>query len=143
MNLSQRETLVMRLLENAAERGDQCPGNAFIAGAIGAGSISAPPEVIKGLEKKGYISVQRFQRSRVVTICATGKQTAAVAMRCIGASVRRQTFAVINSQRWSQKACRLIRCAGHWAFPKLALAKCGARFAPGWGSRQHELFNCK
>ena len=78
MNLSQRETLVMRLLENAAERGDQCPGNAFIAGAIGAGSISAPPEVIKGLEKKGYISVQRFQRSRVVTICATGKQTAAV-----------------------------------------------------------------
>ena len=68
----------MRLLENAAERGDQCPGNAFIAGAIGAGSISAPPEVIKGLEKKGYISVQRFQRSRVVTICATGKQTAAV-----------------------------------------------------------------
>src|SRR3546814_8934868 len=44
-------------------------------GLIGASSDSTPPTIVRRLEEKGLIKVDRFQRSRRVYIVATDKWT--------------------------------------------------------------------
>jgi hypothetical protein len=43
---------------------------------IGCNSTSVPPSLVAKLERKGLITVKRYQRFREVTIIATGKTTA-------------------------------------------------------------------
>lgn len=73
--LPERARVVMSILRRAAENGDECPGNALIATAIGSNSPSGGSNIIAFLEANGMISVERSRTARVVTICATGQKT--------------------------------------------------------------------
>lgn len=70
------EALVYDAIFNAAERGEVCPIGLDIEMMIGASSTSMGPKMVRKLEEKGLIEVQRFQKYRIVTIVATGKSTA-------------------------------------------------------------------
>lgn len=69
------EAAILALIDEAASRGEKCPSNYTMADAIGyaANSIST---LIQHLEGKGYITVERGNAKRVVTILATGARTA-------------------------------------------------------------------
>lgn len=73
--LSAREALILAALEQAAERGLPCPDHADLNALIACTSTSTSPTIVRRLEEKGYIVVERFQRSRQVRIVATGKMT--------------------------------------------------------------------
>jgi hypothetical protein len=73
--LSPREALVYRELEAAATEGILCPTNAALARRIDAASSEAS-YLIRGLENKGFIRVERFNRARRIMIVPTGKATA-------------------------------------------------------------------
>lgn len=66
---------IYRLLNSAAEAGEQCPTNQEIADLIGYSSTSKSSDAIAALERAGRITVERFQCSRRVTITASGKST--------------------------------------------------------------------
>lgn len=70
----QRAQVVMAMLNGAAERGDDCPSNNLLGGAIDAAANTAG-NVVALLETMGLITVKRFIRARVVTIVSTGKST--------------------------------------------------------------------
>ncbi len=70
------EALVYDAIFNAAERGEVCPLGLDIEMMIGAISTSMGPKMVRKLEEKGLIEVQRFQKYRIVTIVATGRTTA-------------------------------------------------------------------
>jgi tRNA C32,U32 (ribose-2'-O)-methylase TrmJ len=70
------ESIVMRLLKDAAANGRPCPDNQTIARAIGAKSISSAARVVASLEQANFIVVDRSRNTRVVTIVATGAHTA-------------------------------------------------------------------
>ena len=74
--LAANEALIFKLLEAAANRGEACPSNALLASHMGFASKSGPVKVMKNLERAGMISVQRYQRDRVVCITSTNKRTA-------------------------------------------------------------------
>lgn len=76
--LSANAKAVMAMLERAVEAGYPCPSNYEIAAALGAGSISIGPAVLDQLARAGLISIERGQRTRVVTVIANGKRTAGV-----------------------------------------------------------------
>jgi hypothetical protein len=73
--VNERIKVTMQMLVRAAENKCDCPGNAEIATAIGAASMSAGANIISTLETMGLIQVQRGRMSRVVTIVATGART--------------------------------------------------------------------
>lgn len=73
--LSAIDRNVLALLQASAEAGEACPSNEAIAEAVGFNSVAAPPGVLSRLERRGFIRVGRFQRSRIVTIVATGQST--------------------------------------------------------------------
>lgn len=75
--LSPREALLYRELEIAAAEGAPCPSNVDLSGCIN-GSASEASNVLRGLELKGFVHVERSNRERCVTIIATGKATAPV-----------------------------------------------------------------
>lgn len=74
--LNEYERITLKMLEQAAEAGVPCPSNLDIEMELGCNSTSVAPTVVKMLEDKGIISVTRYQRTRDVTILATGKSTA-------------------------------------------------------------------
>lgn len=74
-----REAVVLRMLNAAAEAGVRCPTNQEIADALGMASTGGPARLVAALEDFGVISVRRYQVTRVVTISASGKSTAAPA----------------------------------------------------------------
>jgi DNA-binding MarR family transcriptional regulator len=75
MNVS--EQVVLGILVEAAEHGARCPSNEDIAEKLGF-ALSAPPQILNRLERRGEIAVERYQRSRRVTVISTGKATAPV-----------------------------------------------------------------
>ena len=75
MELSQSEQIVYEALVSAAERMEPCPKHDELNAMIGCSSTSASPTIVKRLEEKGLIEVERFQRTRQVCIVATGKCT--------------------------------------------------------------------
>src|SRR3546814_7664867 len=75
MGMSQSERVIYQALVNAAEAMRPCPKNDDLMGLIGASSDSTPPTIVRRLEEKGLIKVDRFQRSRRVYIVATDKWT--------------------------------------------------------------------
>jgi DNA-binding MarR family transcriptional regulator len=73
--LSLFEGAVLAALTRAAERAEACPTADDLLEHIGFGAQSTTVAVIRRLEERGYIKVDRYQRSRRVTILATGKST--------------------------------------------------------------------
>jgi DNA-binding MarR family transcriptional regulator len=71
------ERLVLRALIRAANAGQPCPKADDLQELLGCYSNSTPTEVIRRLEKRGLIKVERYQRGRRVTIVSTGKMTRA------------------------------------------------------------------
>lgn len=76
IELRRSERIVYQALIDAAEAGQPCPLNMDIEDLIGCDSTSMGPWIIRRLEEKGLIKVERYQRFRVVEIVATGKRTA-------------------------------------------------------------------
>jgi SOS-response transcriptional repressor LexA len=74
--LTNYEATVLRMIVEAAIKGDPCPSNLDIEMELGCNSTSVAPVVVRRLEEKGYIAVTRYQRAREVTILATGQSTA-------------------------------------------------------------------
>ncbi|GMM61688.1 helix-turn-helix domain-containing protein [Novosphingobium pituita] len=74
--LTWTERTTYRALEEAARNGEPCPSNIDIEMLCGYNSCSMGPVMVKRLERKGLIRVERFQRYRIVEIVATGERTA-------------------------------------------------------------------
>ena len=66
---------VFDVLEEAAARGEPCPGNTMLAARLHIGTDTTV-EAVKALERAGLIQVWRYTSRRVVRIIATGRQTA-------------------------------------------------------------------
>lgn len=75
--LSHNAQRLLAILAEAAAKGQECPTNIDLSCRFGYSSISAAVPWFKELEAAGLISVQRFQRARVVTIVETGAATSA------------------------------------------------------------------
>lgn len=70
------QSLVLKMLEDAASRGMPCPTNQEIADMLDVNSVSSASHMLKRLEADGKIIIDKFQASRVVKIIATGEVTA-------------------------------------------------------------------
>jgi DNA-binding MarR family transcriptional regulator len=66
---------VLAAFERAANAGVAAPTNHDLSLMLGQSSVSGPVPLVKELEARGLIRVERFHRERRVTIVATGKQT--------------------------------------------------------------------
>jgi hypothetical protein len=67
---------VYAMLCRAADSGSMCPTNLEIRTRFGLRSGAAAVRLVRVLEQRGLISVQRFHMSRVVTIIQSGRSTA-------------------------------------------------------------------
>ena len=76
LDLSYPEQLVYEALCEAAANGDVCPNYLDLNEIGGFDSSSWSPTVVKRLERRGLIVVERYQRFRRVQIVATGQWTA-------------------------------------------------------------------
>lgn len=74
--LTWTERTTYRALAEAARAGLPCPSNIDIEILCGYNSCSMGPALVKRLERKGLIRVERYQRFRIVEIVATGERTA-------------------------------------------------------------------
>jgi hypothetical protein len=72
----ERETLA--LITEATEAGRQAPTADDIQERTGCNSISTTVNLVRRLERRGLIMVERFQRTRRITVMETGKRTADV-----------------------------------------------------------------
>jgi len=77
--LTWTERTTYRALAEAAQAGLPCPTNIDIEMLCGYNSCSMGPVMVKRLERKGLIRVERFQRFRIVEVVATGERTARAA----------------------------------------------------------------
>lgn len=71
-----QERQVYDLLCQAARLSAVCPTNLDIEMLLGYESASTGPVMVARLEKRGLIRVERYQRFRIIEICATGERTA-------------------------------------------------------------------
>lgn len=70
----ERAGKIFAIIRTAAESGQQCPTNKTLADRFGCGT----PQIVNALhflEANGMIEVERMNDTRIVTICASGKQT--------------------------------------------------------------------
>lgn len=74
--MTDREQIIFNALRDAADRGLPCPDNKTLAVVAGYRSISGPARVVKLLEERGLIKVQRGLNWRIVTFTDTGRDTA-------------------------------------------------------------------
>jgi DNA-binding MarR family transcriptional regulator len=72
------ERTAYEVLFDAAERGAPAPTADDLQAACGCNSVSTTVNLVQRLEQRGLIAVERYQRSRRITITATGKATAPV-----------------------------------------------------------------
>lgn len=91
-NQSETAELVMEVIRKAAGEGIQMPSNDDIAAELGLQGSSTVPGIVNRLEARGLIKVDRYQRSRRVTIVATGESTA---------------MPKNTSPHWRQRPCNL------------------------------------
>lgn len=76
MALSKNEQVIFDALQRAAASGSECPKNEELMDLIDASSTSCVPGIMERLEAQGLIRRETFQRSRRVTIVASGQSTA-------------------------------------------------------------------
>lgn len=69
------EAKVMSALIEAADSGLAAPTNIALQDLLGCGSMSTPVSIVQSLEKRGLIRVDRYQRTRRITIIESGKAT--------------------------------------------------------------------
>ena len=81
ISLSHWEREVLACVTEAAEVGRQAPTGDELQERCGCDSISTTVHLVQRLERKGLIQVERYQRTRRITIVATGKATAPVTNR--------------------------------------------------------------
>ena len=77
MDLTPRQQRLFDIIANAARAGQVCPTNKAIAKMDGLASASAVADVIRRLQHKGVIEVERFNRSRIVYLPDLDLETAA------------------------------------------------------------------
>lgn len=77
-NLSEMERETLALIAEATEAGRPAPTADDIQERTGCNSISTTVNMVRRLELRGLILVERFQRTRRITLVSTGKRTAAV-----------------------------------------------------------------
>ena len=82
--MSPAKSLTLRLLIEAAERGEACPTNDQIGQMLGNSSSANASYTVAKLEREGHIRVERFQSRRRITIVSTGKSTAPLPSWCQG-----------------------------------------------------------
>jgi DNA-binding MarR family transcriptional regulator len=71
------EQVLIDMIASAATRGETCPSNNVMAGALGV-SPQSVINMMKRMEDAGRIRVRRSSQSRIVTIVETGATTAGV-----------------------------------------------------------------
>ena len=76
--LTEMERETLELIAEATEAGRQAPTADDIQERTGCNSISTTVNLVRRLELRGLIEVERFQRTRRITLVSTGKRTAAV-----------------------------------------------------------------
>ena len=74
--LQPQDRAVLRAIERAANAEAQCPTNRTLCELIGSASESTPVNALRRLREAGFIEVERYGTTRVVTIVATGRRTA-------------------------------------------------------------------
>ena len=79
ITLSPWEREVLACVTEAAEAGRTAPTGDELQERCGCDSISTTVNLVQRLERKGLIRVERYQRTRRITVLATGKATAPVA----------------------------------------------------------------
>lgn len=72
----QKAMTILQVLKACANAGLQCPTNAALAERSGYRSTASVANAVSFLATCGFISVERMNHTRIVTICATGKRTA-------------------------------------------------------------------
>lgn len=75
-DLNRSERIVFEAIKAAARQGRPCPSNIDLTVMLDCSSLATPCKAVKGLEAKGYISVERYQHARTVAICGTSLSTA-------------------------------------------------------------------
>lgn len=73
--LTHREQIAYDMIREAAYLQKPCPSNLDIAVAIDCESLATPPRLLKRLEAKGLIHVERYQCGRTVTLADNGRRT--------------------------------------------------------------------
>lgn len=92
--LSHYERVIFMALTEAANAGEPCPSNATLADALGRSVAWSAGDIVKRLEKRELIHVERFRNSRRVTIVTSGNSTALT-----GESVAHPTATVRTADR--------------------------------------------
>ena len=70
--LPEMERVVLALIAEAAEAGHQAPTADDIQERTGCNSISTTVNLVRRLEVRGLIEVERFQRTRRITVVSSG-----------------------------------------------------------------------
>lgn len=76
VDLTNSELIVFAAIKAAARNGEPCPSNMDLAALLDCSSIATPCRALKGLEAKGFVTVERYQHSRQVFIGGTDLATA-------------------------------------------------------------------
>jgi SOS-response transcriptional repressor LexA len=118
MTLRPTEALTLALIERAADQGQRAPTCDEIQELIGCESSSTPAMLVKYLERKGLIRVERYQRERQITIIATGRATAPVKTKAIHWRQRRRpaslpSVSITYVQTRKPELARQIMVAAH------------------------------
>ena len=71
-----RERALLKILTEAAAKGEPCPTNPELAEMLDLDSIASPVRLMQSMERQGLIAVERSKHARRVTIVASGRQTA-------------------------------------------------------------------
>lgn len=74
--MTKAETVVLAMIEEAAENQWPCPVNIDLEVAAGFSSCSMGSKIVRLLERKGLVIVERSQKARRVQVIASGKWTA-------------------------------------------------------------------
>lgn len=76
--LSLWEQIALAAIVEAADSGSPAPTCDELVERCGCNAVSTTADLVKRLERRGLIRVERYQRSRRIYVLATGKATAEV-----------------------------------------------------------------
>ena len=74
--LSSWERIALAAIMEAADSGSPAPTCDELVERCGCNAVSTTADLVKRLERRGLIRVERYQRSRRIHVLATGKATA-------------------------------------------------------------------
>lgn len=74
----ERDAKLLELLTRCAAEGRVAPSNAELTSLLKLERANTVPRIVKRLEERGLIVVERYSCSRIITIVATGQRTGGV-----------------------------------------------------------------